>query len=353
LDEPNAALRRFIEEEDPAIAQRYLGELIVQHIDPIVREITRFKARSYNTWIPTRKPLDEEDIRSEARLQLISRLKDLRTSGKTTLIDNFRGYVAVTTYNTFHKHIRNEHPAWWRLKNRIRYLLNHRPSFVLWKNEKNEYLCGLANWPSDRRQNLTNSDSPRRGAAEFLSSLPLEITVDRSNLEELVKRFLVWRGYVIILDELVGVVADLQGIKDWQQVQLHADTEGDGNGMSVCELLPSLGSDVATSLEERSHLEHLWHEIRQLPRPQQVALLLNLRDAQSSDALILFVFMGIASLKEIAQTMELPLDDFARLWNSLPLQDAVIANLLGVTRQQVINLRKSARERLARRMAAS
>jgi hypothetical protein len=352
LDDLNDALRRFLEEGDPPIAQRYLDELIVQHIEPMVREITRFKVRSYNSWIPTRKPLDEEDIRSDALLQLILRLRDLRTSGKTTFIDNFRGYVAVTIDNIIHKHIRNEHRAWWYLKSRIRYLLNHRPSFVLWKNEKNEYLCGLANWPSDRRQNSTNSDRLRRGAAEFLSSLTPEITVDRANLEELVKTFLEWRGNVIILDELVGVLAELQGIKDWQQVQLHPDPERDGNGMSVCELLPSPGTDVATTMEARSHLEHLWHEIRQLPRPQRVALLLNLRDAQSTDALIWFVSTGIASIKQIAQTVELSPEDFARLWNSLPLQDAVIANLLGVTRQQVINLRKSARERLERRMAA-
>jgi hypothetical protein len=43
-------------------------------------------------------------------------------------------------------------------------------------------------------------------------------------------------------------------------------------------------------------------------------------------------------------------EEFANLWNELPLEDASIASLLGVTRQQVINLRKSARERLTRRM---
>jgi hypothetical protein len=41
---------------------------------------------------------------------------------------------------------------------------------------------------------------------------------------------------------------------------------------------------------------------------------------------------------------------FAELWPQLPLDDATIAGLLNLTRQQVINLRKSARERLARRL---
>jgi len=48
----------------------------------------------------------------------------------------------------------------------------------------------------------------------------------------------------------------------------------------------------------------------------------------------------------------MPVERLASLWNKLPLQDADIALLLGITRQQVINLRKSARERLARRVAA-
>jgi hypothetical protein len=43
-------------------------------------------------------------------------------------------------------------------------------------------------------------------------------------------------------------------------------------------------------------------------------------------------------------------DRFAELWNDLPLDDARIAELLKLTRQQVINARKSGRERLARRL---
>ncbi len=46
----------------------------------------------------------------------------------------------------------------------------------------------------------------------------------------------------------------------------------------------------------------------------------------------------------------MPLDKFTLLWNDLPLEDSSIAELLGATRQQVINLRKCARERLERRM---
>jgi hypothetical protein len=43
-------------------------------------------------------------------------------------------------------------------------------------------------------------------------------------------------------------------------------------------------------------------------------------------------------------------ENLAAIWNDLPLEDIRIAELLQLTRQQVINARKSARERLARRL---
>jgi hypothetical protein len=46
----------------------------------------------------------------------------------------------------------------------------------------------------------------------------------------------------------------------------------------------------------------------------------------------------------------LPVEDFAVLWNELPLPDNAVAARLGCTRQQVINLRMAARKRLAHRL---
>jgi hypothetical protein len=49
--------------------------------------------------------------------------------------------------------------------------------------------------------------------------------------------------------------------------------------------------------------------------------------------------------------MEMPPAQLATLWPRLPLSDLEIAAALNVGRQQVINLRKSARARLQRRLA--
>jgi hypothetical protein len=103
-------------------------------------------------------------------------------------------------------------------------------------------------------------------------------------------------------------------------------------------------------LDQRLYLEQLWCEVGQLPVLQRVALLLNLRDALGGSAIFFIPHLGIASQKEIAEMIELSDNEFSKLWNDLPLDDSRIAEMWSLTRQQVINLRKTARERLKRRM---
>ncbi|HEX4961254.1 MAG TPA: sigma-70 family RNA polymerase sigma factor [Thermoanaerobaculia bacterium] len=117
-------------------------------------------------------------------------------------------------------------------------------------------------------------------------------------------------------------------------------------------LLADPAPNAAAALQQRSRLALLWEEIRQLPPRQATALLLNLRDAQRENALSLLPLTGVATIRDIARTLGMSAETLAQIWHRLPYEDVEVATLLGVSRQQVINLRKSARERLARRMRA-
>jgi len=128
---------------------------------------------------------------------------------------------------------------------------------------------------------------------------------------------------------------------------------GDPDYGEVWNRLPDPRSNVAVMVERRMYLAALWKEICELRPLQRVALLLNLHDSNGQDMLRLLVLVNVARLSEIAASLDLPVQELAELWGGLPLDDTAIARRLGVTRQQVINLRKSARERLARRMAKS
>jgi hypothetical protein len=144
----------------------------------------------------------------------------------------------------------------------------------------------------------------------------------------------------IFLEELVGIVARLWGINDRM-----ATFDPDAAGSHV--------ASPESDLVQRRGLEGLWNEIRDLPVPQRAALLLNLRAGEGDSPIVFFPVMGIASIRQIAEVLNIPAEEFANLWGLLPLGDQTIAGRLGVTRQQVINLRKSARERLRRRVKAA
>lgn len=133
------------------------------------------------------------------------------------------------------------------------------------------------------------------------------------------------------------------GIKD----SPHSDLDSDGQLLSQ---LPDTRTNVATEVEKRIYLEKIWAEIGLLPERQRNALLLNLTDATGYGVITLLPVTGIASLRQIAEALGMSAQKLAEIWNDLPMNDATIAGLLGVTRQQVINLRKSARERLIRRV---
>jgi DNA-directed RNA polymerase specialized sigma24 family protein len=288
--------------------------------------------------VPVDGDPDAEDVRSEVMVQLAGRLEALRARPDEP-IANLAGYVAVVAYHACDHYVRRKRPARFRLKNRLRYALTHAPALALWE-EEGEWHAGLAEWRGkapmgipDRLEMLRHG--PRAAAAAALAPrATLEVAAG-----ELLVRLLRWLGQPLPLDDLVEAMAVIWGV-------------GDGV-VEEMEEVPAATPGMETQLDQRRCLERLWREVQELPSRQRVALLLNLRDDRGGDLLGLLTLSGIARLHEVATAVEMDAGDLARLWKDLPLEDAVLAERLGLTRQQVINLRKCARERLARRLRAA
>jgi hypothetical protein len=153
---------------------------------------------------------------------------------------------------------------------------------------------------------------------------------------EAVASLLTAAGCPLLVDDVIGALAEALKIGETR--------------VERAEEVADPGQCQAGALESRHRLAALWRETCALPPAQRTALLLNLRDGDGGSAIALFPLMGIASLEEVAAAIELPLPRLAKLWSSLPLDDLTIASILGVSRQRVINLRASARQRLARRL---
>lgn len=332
----------FIEATDEEQADHCLAALIDEHAVPIVKEILGSTLRFYLYNNGATETQDANDLFNDIIANLLSRLRQLRRDAHGVIAD-FRGYIAATAYNACNLYLRQKYPRRSRLKNRLRYLLTHDATFALW-NDSSGLLCGFAQWRDQSPGTPHNVfEKIRQDPSEWTQSVGLaSVGIDRAQLASLLNALFQSCGSPIKLDELVNIVADICREKDQPDESL--DT-----AMNLAA--PSL--DFDSVLEQQHLLALLWQEICQLPRRQRLALLLNFRDGGGHELVSLLPSTRTATMEQIAETLEFPLVDFLELWNKLPLDDLTIADLLGATRQQVINLRKCARERLERRLSAA
>jgi hypothetical protein len=89
------------------------GQLIGEQATPIVDRIVSSKIRGGTV----------EDVRSDVLADLISRLRELKSSRDRETIRDFRAYSAVVAYHGCDKYYRRAFPQRYRLENQLRYLL--------------------------------------------------------------------------------------------------------------------------------------------------------------------------------------------------------------------------------------
>lgn len=336
-------LLTFIEATDEVEADHCLTHLIDEHSTPIVKEILGSTLRpQVETSGAGPYSQDAGDLLNDIVINLVMRLRQLRLDPTQDPIADFRSYVAGTTYNACNLYLRQKFPRRSRLKNRLRYLLSHGSHFALW-NGSSGLLCGLAMWRGRHEQAIGKLlEKIRQDPGDWIQTAGLtRVSIDRADLTALLRALFQWCKSPIKLDELVNIVADICREKDQPNVSLE----------NVLNLAATTVS-FETLLEQQTNLQLFWREVCELPRRQRVALLLNFRDDRGQELTSLLPFTRTATIEEIAEALEFPLVEFLKLWNKLPLDDIAISQLLDATRQQVINLRKSARQRLQRRMSS-
>jgi hypothetical protein len=152
----------------------------------------------------------------------------------------------------------------------------------------------------------------------------------RMNLATLLTGLFNWLGHPFELNALVDVIGELLEISDKQE-SLEEDAEPHALG--------SIRSPD-DSLKWKEYLQWLWREMAHLSLPQCTAFLLH------SEVVIELDFCGIASIRQIAALLSISPEELATMWSLIPLDDLSIAARLNRERQQVINLRRVARDRL-------
>src|SRR5919205_2049 len=310
-------LEPWLAESRPEQADEFLSQLITGHAEPVIKTVIRYKLR-FSTNRETQRA-EADDIQQEVVLQLLAQLQRFRKFPDGNPITDLRGMAAVIAHRTCARWLRRQFPERHALKNRLHYLLTRQRGFALWQDEDGKLVAGFAVW--EKQRNTTRN-------VAGIEKLP-----KREALAETVAAIFNHLNAPVEFDELVSGVAAIQGISD-QPVESLTDDEDAVHEPTAPE------PDQAWHTEKRMFLQRLWEELQQLPRNQRAALLLNLKDASGFSSITLFPATGIAGMRELAAALEISAEDFAAVWNELPIEDMRIAELLGLTRQQVINARK-------------
>jgi len=322
-------------------AEGLISRLITVHAEPVIRGVIRYKLHLSSQRGAQREEAD--DIYHEVLVQLLSELRQLRQQPDEHPITDFCGLAAIIAHRTCSQWMRRQFPERHALKNRLHYLLTRQRGLAVWQEQGRKLVAGFAEW-----QGQSKPANPARLAGlsdneGLMAHIRLLESGKQHELAEALAAIFNHLGGSIEFDELVGAMAGLLQIRDQP---LESTDDNEDAAFQAAGMEP----DPAWQVEKRIFLQRLWEELRLLPLNQRAALLLNLKDAEGGGCIALFPATGIASVRQLAEVVEIPADRFADLWNELPLEDSKIAETLGLTRQQVINARKSGRERLARRL---
>ncbi len=338
INQTDSSLISFLNAIGEEETENELLDLLQRHIQPAIEK--NLHAKMHISLQPSDfKSFNQDalEIAGEVKLFILAKLGKLKLNPQESTIQNLNSYVTSITINAYRQFLRGKYPLRRQLKSKLRYLLTHHPNFSLWEDESG-WVCGLkqsikTSKPLDLvKINTLVSDVIKKGNLSESSQ-----TID------LVRTIFEFSVSPLHFHDLVSLVAEIQGIKDQPEMLEFGD-----NRLELEEISNS-DDQIISKIEQQEELKKVWVEICKMPIRHRLALLLNLKDKQGDGVIKLFPLLRIASIRQIAETLDfLPLE-FASIWNELPWEDVKIAEFMNLNRQQVVNLRQSARMRLVRK----
>jgi DNA-directed RNA polymerase specialized sigma24 family protein len=330
--DPNSLLQRFYAAPD-AESERLLDQLAF-YCRGVIGTVLRRKVGEWD---------EADEMATEVVVSVIRALRKSRIPGESRIKD-CTGYARIVATNAFNNYVRAKRPALYRYKDRVLYVLDCRAGpklFARWQQDAG-WLGGLFRWRGSRFRATEQYVLFLQDRHEFCRSALGDHDAAHIPLPELMARFFPWVGTPVEVGDLTLHLAALQCVEDTTTVSLQGLMADAGYEDRLPATGPDPAREVLEGLSQKSFRQRLWEEISELPPLQRAALLLGMERDE-----VLLASGGVGALQTA-----LSLDDNGLLavWNALPLADGTIAQRIAVTTKQVSNLRKCARERLARRM---
>jgi len=338
------------------------------------------------------------DVYQNATVKILKALAQVQESA--TRIDDPAGYAATIARNSCRDFWRVHHPGWADLKGRLSRFFRKQPAYELWSTDEQ---LGLICGPADGRNRAMADgakvsaliENPRRIRASALPKAEVVERLDAPAWARLLEGVFEYLGGPLRLDDLVSIAGVLFGVKGSREMAFDEMTHGDDGRVWDP---PAREERPDTVLAIRDQLRKLWAELRGMPKRWVMPFLLNppvMKGAQGrkprrrpgeSDGIeaekpdrgeiAVFIANGIASVAEIESILAFkeeqyavlwsglqvearggpplasmgdPHSRFAVIWDLLPLEDELIAAVMGLdSGQKVINLRMVAKNHLAK-----
>src|ERR1700687_3534363 len=163
----DTVLLPYLRARDETAASAALEQLICESAQPVARQIIRSKLRVGQS--SNRDVSDDEaaDLAGEVTLNLVARLRKLKSDPLAKAVNSFRSYVAVTAYHACDEYLRKKYPRRNSLKNQLRYVITHSVGFAVWEGDEGESLCGFSAWKDQNRRRANRS-----GIRESIDKFP-------------------------------------------------------------------------------------------------------------------------------------------------------------------------------------
>lgn len=314
--------------------------------------------------------LDALDVYQDALTRVWERLGE--GAAKDTNVADLKAYATTVAYNLWSDHLRRRNPRRTSLKNRLRYFLSHATDYAIWEGPESTLWCGLRAW---RYGTVAVEPARIQSAHEDSSWLPPQAkSLERysyADWNRFVSAAFNRLGGAVTFDDLVVLAASSLAVREDRIDSIDAPGHSD---YAIGELPDRSRHTPDAVAELRGSIERLWKAVKDLRADYRCAYLLNIPGpGKSRGDIEVFAELGVARIADIGTALGLndgqylaawdalplkpedrvdlpttPEAKFALLWNYLPLGDAVIAQLLGIQQQQVINRRTIALRELAR-----
>jgi DNA-directed RNA polymerase specialized sigma24 family protein len=317
-------------------------ELIISQVEPVIKKVLLQRLRPHFHG-PHRdsSALEIEDVYQTVVVKLLSNPRICDQALRRNDFDELRKYTAAIAHNVCNDFFRARYPERNRLKDKLRDLLKRHPDFASWK-EQDRTLCGFANWTGRRQSSKTERlirEIDENGNNAEIDGLDLT-TLARNRLSKLIADLFYWCRGPIDLDNLVYIVAKLQGIKDHPTESLDCDS------LTIQQIADPFDQH-REYIELRDLFFGLWAGLLDLPHNHRRVFIYMSQDQTGESLLHRMLREQIVTVSQVYALLELTREELIEIWNLLPMDTQTAAMKLGVTSRMIAKWRHRAVKKLA------